>query len=234
MQVVILSGGLATRLKELTRTVPKSLMDLNGRPFLSHQISMLKNRGIKDLVLCTGHLGDQIEQFAGNGQEMGVVIQYSRDGKTLLGTGGAIRNALPLLQDPFFVINGDTYLPVDFAHILSCFESSCNLGMMVVFKNNNQWDTSNVVVEENMVGKYVKQGGEPDMIFIDAGVTIFRKSVFEFYGANNVFPLEDVYVKLVQRRELAAFETTQRFFEIGSVAGLNELEILSCMGAMPI
>ena len=233
MQAVILAGGLATRLRELSKFLPKSLMDVNGIPFLSHQINMLSRRNISEIILCTGHFGGMIEEFAGDGARFGVKIRYSRDGDTLRGTGGAIKNAIPLLEEQFFVVNGDTYLPIDLTQMYTAFSLIQKLGMMVVFKNRNRWDTSNVIMNGNLVEQYNKNGGIPNMDFIDAGIVLFRKSVFVDYGANDVFPLEDVYAKLVKSMEMAGFETDQRFFEIGSKAGLDEIISLSQAGILP-
>lgn len=233
MQAVILAGGMATRLGELSKSLPKSLMDVNGIPFLFHQINMLKYRGVTELVLCTGHLGEMIEEYAGNGDEFGVKIRYSRDGSTLRGTGGAIKNALPFVNDQFFVINGDTYLPIDLNQIDRAFSASEKLGIMAVFKNQDRWDTSNVIMNGNLVEQYVKNGGVPNMHFIDAGIVMFKKSVFIEYPFGDIFPLEDVYVKLIQSKEMAGFETDQRFFEIGSKAGLQEIRDLAHSGVLP-
>ena len=103
LPVAILAGGLATRLRPMTDRVPKSLLRIAGRPFIFHQLELLKNQGVDRVVLCVGHLGDQVKAAVGDGRALGLAINYSFDGGELLGTGGALKRALPLLGDRFFV-----------------------------------------------------------------------------------------------------------------------------------
>ena len=117
MQMVILAGGLATRLKSLSIECPKSMLPIEGKPFLEHQVALLRKNGIRNIVLCIGHWGEQIEAYFKEGGRLGVHIQYSKEGSRLLGTGGALKKAAPLLEDAFFVMYGDSYLMLDYAHI---------------------------------------------------------------------------------------------------------------------
>jgi NDP-sugar pyrophosphorylase family protein len=141
---VILAGGLATRLRPLTERIPKALVEVVGRPFLEHQIELLKRNEITDIILCVGYLGEMIEQRYGNGDALGVRIRYSFDGARLLGTGGAIKKALPLLPDSFFVLYGDSYLPVDYQAVAAAFWKAGRPALMTVYANCDAWDTSNV------------------------------------------------------------------------------------------
>ena len=145
--VAILAGGLATRLRPMTETVPKSLLEVNGEPFAVHQLRLLQSKGIRRVVFCVGHLGEMIEQTIGNGSTLGLQVDYSFDGPALLGTAGAVRKALPRLGDSFFVMYGDSYLPCDYAAIARQFQTAGVLGMMTVFRNEGKWDTSNVEFE---------------------------------------------------------------------------------------
>jgi len=222
MQVVILCGGRATRLGALAKDIPKSLVDVAGRPFLAMQIELLQKMGATEIVLCTGHLGDQIEDACGDGSLWGISIRYSHDGTQLQGTAGAIKRASPLLRDQFFVLYGDSYLPIELPDILWKFGESGKLGMMVVYKNDNQLDRSNVILDNQMVKTYDKRILCPRMEYIDAGISILQKEALEFIPSNNVSQLETFYRKLVDRGELAAFETNQRFYEVGSLTGLEE------------
>src|SRR6202051_4538585 len=131
LPVAILAGGLASRLRPMTDRVPKALLSIAGRPFIFHQLGLLKNQGIDRVVLCVGHLGEQVKALVGDGRDFGLVIQYSFDGNELLGTGGALKKALPLLGDDFFVLNGDSYLPCSFARIQSAYESARGAGAVV-------------------------------------------------------------------------------------------------------
>jgi NDP-sugar pyrophosphorylase family protein len=149
--VAILAGGLATRLRPITEKIPKSLVPVAGKPFLAHQLELLHSRGIRRAVLCIGYLGEMIQHEFGDGAKFGVKLDYSFDGQKLLGTGGAIKRALPLLADEFFVLYGDSYLPVDYAPIAQFFHQSGKPGLMTVFRNEGKFDTSNVVLAEGEI-----------------------------------------------------------------------------------
>jgi NDP-sugar pyrophosphorylase family protein len=227
LTVAILAGGLATRLRPITQTVPKSLLELNGEPFVVHQLRLLQSKGIRRVVLCVGHLGDLIQRAIGDGSALGLQVDYSFDGPALLGTAGAIRNALPRLGKSFFVMYGDSYLPCDYAAIARHFESAGMLGMMTVFRNEGKWDTSNVEFEASGLeaGKilaYSKTNRTPRMHYIDYGLGVFRSEAFQGLPAGRACDLTELYTDLLQRKQLAAFEVHERFYEIGSPAGLQE------------
>jgi NDP-sugar pyrophosphorylase family protein len=220
--VAILAGGLATRLHPTTQTVPKSLVEVNGEPFVVHQLHLLKSNGILRVVLCVGHLGELIQRAIGDGSALGLQVDYSFDGPALLGTAGAIRNALPRLGDAFFVMYGDSYLPCDYAAIARKFESANMLGMMTVFRNEGKWDTSNVEFERGKILAYSKKSRTPRMHYIDYGLGVFRADAFRGLLAGKPCDLTELYADLLQRKQLAAFEVHERFYEIGSPAGLKE------------
>jgi histidinol-phosphate phosphatase family protein len=224
LSVVILAGGLATRLRPLTETIPKALIEINGQPFLAHQLSLLRQHGVTRVVLCVGYLGEQIRDFAGDGRQFGLEIEYSFDGPRLLGTGGAIRRALPLLESGFFVLYGDSYLPCDYRDVERTFLQAGTLGLMTVFRNNGRWDASNVAFSEGRIERYDKQSHAPEMEFIDYGLGAFRSSVFESLIEDQVHDLARVYQDLLRTGELAGYEVRERFYEIGSRAGIQELE----------
>lgn len=222
--VALLAGGLATRLRPLTEKVPKVLLPVAGKPFLAHQLELLKAQGIRRVVLCLGYLGELVEKEFGNGSEFGVQLEYSFDGPTLLGTGGAVRRALPKLGEKFFVLYGDSYLTTPFAPIANFFESSGKRGLMTVYRNEGLYDTSNVVFRQGEIVTYDKKSRLPEMRHIDYGLSMFQGSVFEEWPAAKAFDLAEVMQSLVAKRELAGFEVSERFYEIGSPAGLSELE----------
>jgi NDP-sugar pyrophosphorylase family protein len=224
--VAILAGGLATRLRPITEKVPKVLVPVAGRPFLAHQLALLRRQGITRAVLCLGHLGQMVEREFGNGHAHGVKLDYSYDGPVLLGTGGALKQALPKLGDPFFVLYGDSYLPVDFRPVAEFFEQSSKLGLMTVFQNEGRYDSSNVVFSDGEIKDYNKKNMLPSMRHIDYGLSLFRAAAFEEWPADKPFDLADVMQRLVAQRQLAGFEVKERFYEIGSHAGLAELEAL--------
>ena len=222
LTVAILAGGLATRLRPITQTMPKSLIEVNGEPFAVHQLRLLHANGIRRVVLCVGHLGELVERAIGDGAALGLQVDYSFDGPALLGTAGAIRKALPKLGDSFFVVYGDSYLPCDYAAIARTFESADALGMMTVFRNEGKWDTSNVEFEAGRILAYSKTNRTPRMRYIDYGLGVFRAGAFHALPAGKVCDLTELYADLLQRKQLAAFEVHERFYEIGSPAGLRE------------
>jgi NDP-sugar pyrophosphorylase family protein len=227
LTVAILAGGLATRLRPATETVPKSLLEVNGEPFAKHQLRLLQSKGIRRVVLCVGHLGELVQRAIGDGSALGLQVDYSFDGPSLLGTAGAIKNALPKLGSSFFVMYGDSYLPCDYAAIARSFESEGVLGMMTVFRNEGKWDTSNVEFETGgfKTGKilaYSKTNRTPRMRYIDYGLGVFRAEAFQNLPAREPRDLAELYTDLLERKQLAAFEVHERFYEIGSPAGLQE------------
>src|ERR1035438_8091503 len=175
--VAILAGGLATRLRPITEKIPKSLLPVAGKPFLAHQIELLHARGIRRAVLCIGYLGEMIQREFGDGSAFGVRLDYSFDGPKPLGTGGAIKRALPLLGDEFFVLYGDSYLPVEYRPIAEFFRHSGKLGLMTVYRNEGRYDTSNVVFRDGEIAVYDKKNRPPEMRHIDYGLSLFKASV---------------------------------------------------------
>jgi len=224
MQAVVLAGGVGTRLKPITEKIPKSMIQIRGKPFLEHQLNLLKNHGISDVVLCVGYLGDKIKEYFGDGRKFGIKLRYSEERGGLLGTAGAIKNAQDLLNDVFFVTYGDAYLILDYQEVMRYFKKFNKLGLMVVYKNFDKYDRSNVVVEGNLVKIYSKKKKAPDMVYIDFGVSMLRKKALNLIPAGKVVDLEELYRELIERKELLAFETDQRFYQIGSPEGLEEFK----------
>jgi NDP-sugar pyrophosphorylase family protein len=221
LPVAILAGGLATRLGSLTEKIPKSLIPIAGEPFVAHQLRLLQRNGIQHVILCVGHMGEMIEQTIGSGSAFGVNVEYSYDGPTLLGTAGAIRTASPKLGEGFFVMYGDSYLDCNYAAIEQEFSRSNKLGLMTVFLNDGQWDTSNVEFADGRILAYSKKDRTPRMHYIDYGLGVFRAEAFARSPATD---LADLYSDLLNADELAAVEVHERFYEVGSPAGLKEME----------
>jgi NDP-sugar pyrophosphorylase family protein len=221
-RVALLAGGLATRLRPLTETVPKSMLIVAGEPFVAHQLRLLARQGIKEIVMCVGYLGEQVREFVGSGSNFGCHVEYAFDGDRLKGTGGAIKAALPLLGDPFFIMYGDSYLPTSFARVHDFFNAKGPQGVMTVFKNENKWDASNVDLQGDRVVRYDKRTPTPTMKYIDYGLSILRSDSFEPWQTGEAFDLACVYELLVDRSQMGGFEVSERFFEIGSQKGLEE------------
>jgi NDP-sugar pyrophosphorylase family protein len=202
LEMAILAGGLATRLGSLTEVVPKSLLEIQHRPFIDWQLRLLSRSGIEKVVICLGHKSEMIQDFVGDGSRYGIKVVYSFDGSTQLGTGGAIRKALPLLSDEFMVMYGDSYLPTDFKAIETAFRSTGKPALMTVFYN--------------------KADPLPDMSHIDYGVSTFKRSVFESYAQGAPIDLSNICQDLSNSGSLAGYEVHERFYEIGSLGGIND------------
>lgn len=226
LPVAILAGGLATRLRPITEKVPKLLVDVAGEPFFSHQIRLLKAAGLRHLVLCVGYLGEKIVDLYGDGAAWGVKIEYSFDGPKLLGTGGALIQAMPKLGDSFYVLYGDSYLPIDYLAVGESFLASGKEGLMTVYENHGRYDTSNVWFENDTIRVYDKKARRPEMHHIDYGLGVFRASALASFPRDAVVDLAEVQKSLVARQQLAGYEIKQRFYEIGSHEGLKELDAL--------
>ncbi len=223
LSVAILAGGLATRLRPLTETIPKSLVEINGEPFLWHQLRFLRRNGVERVVMCVSYLGEQVRDSAGDGREFGLHIDYSFDGDTLLGTAGALKRAQSLLGDSFFVLYGDYYLPIDLSAVETAFRSSGKTGLMTVYSNQGQWDTSNVEFTEGRIVAYDKKHRTERMRHIDYGLGVLHASALARVPAEKSWDLAALYQQLLNDGELAAFEAPQRFYEVGSFSGIEEL-----------
>jgi NDP-sugar pyrophosphorylase family protein len=223
MQAAILAGGLATRLGSLTENQPKSLVPIKGKAFLEYQLEFLARGGVKDIVLCLGHLGKMILRHLGNGNHYGVRLKYSFEDKPL-GTAGALKKAEAFLEDTFFTLYGDSYLSLDFHQVLSMLNAENKLGVMTVFKNHDRYDRSNIAIKENLVSRYSKNCLMQDMVYIDYGVNALRKEVLKMVPKDRFYSLEDLFIRLIGMKELLAFEVKERFYEIGSLRGLQEFE----------
>ncbi len=221
--LAILAGGLASRHGERTRHVPKALLPVAGEPFVAHQLRLAARQGFRDVVLCIGHLGDAIERFVRDGSAFGLHVEYSRDGDVLLGTGGALRRARPLLGDPFVVVYGDSWLEIDVEPVLEAFYASQKPALMTVLHNHGLWDRSNADFDGARV-RYSKRSPGSEMQWIDFGLGVLRSSILDDWPASEPFGLSDVYERLSSAGQLAGFEARERFFEIGSEQGLAETD----------
>ena len=224
--VVILAGGMATRLRPITEKIPKALVEVGGLPFIDHQLRLLFSYGIRRVIISAWYRGEMIREFVGDGCRFGVNVQYVFDGDSPLGTGGAIRRALNLLDGPFFVLYGDSYLPCNYADIQAFFAAENHSGLMTVYRNQGKWDTSNVEMDGGRILCYDKKNRTPRMEFIDYGLGVFRPEVFASLPEGQPADLAEIYQKLVANHSLLAYEVKQRFYEIGSLEGLRELDRL--------
>jgi len=222
LPVAILAGGLATRLRPVTETIPKALVEVAGRAFIEWQLDYLHSQGVQNIVLCLGYLGEQIEEVIEDGRRFGLRVDYSYDGDELLGTGGAIRKALPLLEDDFFVFYGDSYLPIGFVDVALSFQAQGLSALMTVLKNRDRWDKSNVHFSAGKLLEYNKHAPSEYMAYIDYGLSVLSADVFLDYPESQPFDLAEVYHRLSLDGGLAGYEVFERFYEIGSFEGLKE------------
>jgi NDP-sugar pyrophosphorylase family protein len=224
LPVVILAGGLATRLRPITEKIPKALVEVAGRPFLAHQLALLRSNQVTEVILCVGYLGEMIQETFGDGSEHGLRIRYSYDGPELLGTGGAIRKAVSLLPQSFFVLYGDSYLPIDYQAVAQAYAKSGQPALMTVFANQDAWDKSNVWFEHGEIRLYSKKRRLPDMRYIDYGLSVCSRALFEGDSVDPAFDLAALFERLSEKHQLAGFKVHHRFYEIGSHQGLQELD----------
>ena len=224
-QAVILCGGLGTRLYPITKEIPKSMVMVNGKAFLEHQIELLKKNNIYDIVLCVGHMSDQIKKYFGNGKKLGVNISYGDPKNAKYDTGGVIKGAENLLTKHFFVVYGDSYLPIDFNGVMESFLIHKKKGLMTVLRNFDKYDKSNTNIKNGLVTGYDKNAGFP---YIDFGLSVLDRTVISQMPKNTKFSLSDVFKMLIEKNQLAAYEVDQRPYEIGSFDGLKDFEEMIC------
>nr|AAP58528.1 putative nucleotidyl transferase [uncultured Acidobacteriota bacterium] len=222
LPVAILAGGLATRMRPVTRRLPKSLIDVGGQPFAVRQVELLREHDVTDITFLVGHLGEMVAEALGDGSRWGVRLHYAFDGPSPLGTGGAVRRALPGLGDPFLLLYGDSYLECDYAAVAGALAAGGTEGLMTVYRNDGRLDRSNVLYDSGRILAYDKAQPTPAMRHIDYGLGAFRHSAFAAAAGDAAFDLVSVYQALLARDSLAGFEATHRFYEIGSIAGLEE------------
>ncbi len=219
--VAILAGGLAKRLKKNTFNKPKALIDIAGKPFISRQLSYLSNQNIKDIVICTAHLGNQIKDYVGDGSKYNLKVSYSDDGDKLLGTGGSLKKASRILGENFFILYGDSFLPINFSLVEKAYFRQKKPALMTVFKNNDHGDKSNVYFKNKCV-LYNKKNPQKNMNYIDYGLNVVKSTIFYNFPSNKMFDLSDVFEDLSKKNLLAGLEIYERFYEIGSINGLND------------
>jgi NDP-sugar pyrophosphorylase family protein len=220
--VCILAGGLGTRLGTRTRTTPKPLIEVAGRPFLFHQLDLLKQYGAWRIVLCVGHLGRLVEDAVGDGDAFGLEVRYSYDGPSVIGTAAAVRQALPDLGPEFMILYGDTYLRIDYQDVAQTFRASGLPALMTVLRNAGQWGQSNAGFDGRIV-RYDKHTPTAEMEWIDYGLSVVSASVFELVPSDET-DLARIFTLLSERELVAGYAATQRFYEIGTPAALEETE----------
>jgi len=222
LPVIILAGGLATRLRPRTDTIPKAMIEINGQPFIDWQMRLLAANGVTRAVLSVAYLGEMIQDYLGDGARYGIEVSYSFDGEKYLGTAGAIAKALPQLGPAFFTLYGDSYLTVPFGPVEETFLASGKDALMTVYRNEGLFDASNVEFAGDRIVAYDKKARTAAMRHIDYGLGVFRASVFAGLADGQVCDLATLYQDALRRGELAAYEVQERFYEIGTEAGIAD------------
>lgn len=222
--LALLAGGLATRMRPATEKIPKALLEVAGEPFVFHQLRYLRSQEVARVVICAGFLGEMIEAAVADGGRFGLAVTYSFDWPDLLGTGGALAKALPLLGSEFLVMYGDSYLPTPFAPVVAAFRAAEQPALMTVYPNDGRWDTSNVEFEAGILRRYSKSNRTAAMRHIDYGLGLLRAEAFKSWMKKGKFDLANLYGALVDRGDLIGYEVPDRFYEIGSPEGLRETD----------
>jgi NDP-sugar pyrophosphorylase family protein len=227
--VCILAGGLGTRLGDRVRDTPKPLLDVAGEPFLLHQLRLLAQHHAEEAVLCVGYRGEEIASCIGT-ERFGIRLRYSFDGPGLDGTLGAVRRALAMLGERFLVLYGDTYLRIDYADLAKAWRESEFPAVMSVLRNEGRWDISNARFQDGRILAYDKHAPTPEMHWIDYGVGGLTADALAAVGEDED-DLANLYHRLASLDQLFGYEATERFYEIGTPAGLQETDaFLSRLG----
>jgi NDP-sugar pyrophosphorylase family protein len=224
-QVVVLAGGLGTRVAHLTGpAVPKALLPLDGRPFIDFKLAGLAADGATDVLMLTGHGAGALQEHVGDGARYGLRVEFVEDGPVLLGTAGAVAAASSRLAETFWLTYGDTLLDVPMPEVERCLDWPGRVAVMTVLENRDQWETSNVDVDEGLVTAYEK-GGPPGIHhFIDYGMLLFRRAAFERVSTTTPTDLREVVRPLVDRGALGAFVVRERFHDVGTEAAWRETD----------
>lgn len=223
LPVVILAGGQATRLRPITETIPKCLVEVRGVPFIDIQLRQLAAQGVSRVFLLVGYLGSMVQDYVGTGARYGLSVTVIQDGPQLLGTAGSIKAARAVLPPEFFVLYGDSYLRCSYAEIQRAFVAGARPVLMTVFKNEKQWDTSNVIYADGKVVRYSKKDPSLEMRHIDYGLMVFKREVFDTVPDGEPFDLASVLEDQVKKGNVTGVEVRERFYEIGSHSGLKDL-----------
>ena len=223
-QVVILAGGLATRLGKLVDKIPKSLININGVPFIIHQINYLKSQGFRNIHLCLGYKSELIIDTLKKYKNLGINITFSHDGENQLGTGGALVNAIQYLNEEFYLQYGDVYLPINYREIYNFYIKNKNMNIMVVYKNEKKLDNSNIIFNNEKIVVYNKDVNDPRMNYIDYGLSILKREVLFDYNIENFLDLSSIYKLLIKQDKMMGYEVYKRFYEIGKPQGIIDTE----------
>ncbi len=224
MQAIILAGGLGTRLKPITEKIPKCMAPILGKPFLFYLLNLLRDRGVEEVVLCVGYLGEQVRSYFQDGSRLGLKIRYSQEMEKLLGTGGALKLAESLLQEKFLVINGDTYLNIDYNQTFNRFDASGKKALIVANRSINGERGDLEIDKSAIVLRYDKEISK-NLGFVNAGTLVLRRDIVKTIEAGIPVSLEkEVLPLLIGQSEVIAWVTQEKFYDIGTFTNLRLFE----------
>ncbi|MBI5779282.1 MAG: nucleotidyltransferase family protein [Planctomycetes bacterium] len=223
MQAVILAGGLGTRLRPLTLTIPKPMVEIAGKPYLYYQLMYLKKYKITDILLCIGHLGHQIKEYFGTGRKYGLNIRYSSENKPL-GTGGGLKKARRLLQNSFILLYGDSFLPVNYSGLQAKFRAYGKSGLIAVYDNKDNTKVKNNIALDagRAITRYDKISPGRDLQYVESGVLVLKKKILGLFPKREKVSLEiDIFPRLIKQRQLKGYICKNRFYDIGTFTGIR-------------
>ncbi len=226
MQAVILAGGLGTRFRPLTLETPKPMIPVMGKPYLEYQLQYLKSYNITDILLCVGYLGEKVKSHFGDGKSLDMKITYSFEEKPL-GTGGALKNAEKLVGDCFYLLYGDSFLPIDYFSLERHFFDVDKTVLMVLYDNREDTSVTNNVSIDNkgMVTQYEKDPDNNFLQYVDAGVLVLKKRILDSILPEKEVSLEQkVFPNYIAKQECAGYVTSERFYDIGTPERLKHFE----------
>lgn len=217
LQALILVGGLGTRLRTIVNDRPKPMAIIHGKPFLEYQIEFLKKNGVNDIVLSTGYMGEKIEEYFHSGEKLGISIKYKKE-KELLGTGGAIKNAKDLLNEQFFVLNGDSIFLIDINDMIKFHKENRSDATLALVKVKDKSRYGNVQVDSKFqITGFIEKGNSGGDL-VSGGVYYLEKSCFQWNNLPDKFSIEnDFFPKLVVEKRVFGFVSNSFFIDIGTV-----------------
>ena len=218
-EAVILSGGRGIRVKKYTKNIPKCLIEINGKPFLYHQLKYLKKNNIKSVIILVGYLGEKVKSYLEKNIDF-IKVKVVSDGKKLLGTGGAVLKSLNYLKKNFFIIYGDSYLNFNLKKLIK----KNTIATMAIFKNQNKYDRSNIEIKNSQNISYYKEKPNKKLLYIDYGASYLSKKIFQGVKKNTKFDLSTMFEKISHENMLKGYIVKERFYEIGSYNGIKDIK----------
>jgi len=228
-KIVIVAGGLATRMLPITEEIPKCLVDINGKPLIQHQLEFFKSKGYTEFIFCVAHLADKVKEYFGNGSEFGIKIQYVQETKELMGTAGSVKLAEPLIIEPEFIVYyGDNLTSMDMGRLRKFHSLKRSLATIVLRPSPPNYKASSIILlhPDNRIKLFLEKPTPVDYdkyceekMYINSGIYLFGREIFGMIPKDTKFDFaKDLFPKLLNFREpFFGYPTTEFFREIGRV-----------------